>query len=46
MSRFQDISFEIDHLKNILVKKNYPLNFIDSCIISFLNKSYTPKVVV
>ena len=29
-----------------LKKNNYPLNFIDSCIKSFLNKLYTPKVVV
>ena len=27
-------------------QNNYPLNFIDSCIKSFLNKLYTPKVVV
>ena len=38
--------FEIDHLKTILIKNNYPLNFIDSCIKSFLNKLYTPKVIV
>ena len=29
-----------------LSKSSYPLNFIDSCIKSFLNKLYTPKVVV
>ena len=28
------------------MKNNYPLNFIDSCIKSFLNKLYIPKVVV
>ena len=38
--------FEIDHLKTILIKNNYALNFIGSCIKSFLNKLYTPKVVV
>ena len=38
--------FEIDHLKTILIKNNYPLNLIDSCIKSFLHKLYTPKVVV
>ena len=43
---FKTFQFEIDHLKNILKKNNYPLNFIDSCIKSFLNKLYTPKVVV
>ena len=43
---FKTFHFEIDHLKNILIKNNYPLNFIDSCIKSFLNKLYTPKVVV
>ena len=35
----------LHHLKNILIKNNYPLNFIDSCIKSFLNKIYTPKVI-
>ena len=30
-------------LKTILIKNNYPLNFIDSCIKPFLNKLYTPK---
>ena len=43
---FKTFHFEIDHLKTILIKNNYPLNFIDSCIKSFLNKSYTRKVVV
>ena len=28
------------------MKNNYPPNFIDSCIKSFLNKLYTPKVIV
>ena len=28
------------------MKNNYPPNFIDSCIKSFLNKFYTPKVIV
>ena len=37
--------FEIDLLK-LLMKSNYPPNFIDSCIKSFLNKLYTPKVAV
>ena len=43
---FKTFHFEIDHLKTILIKNNYPLNFIHSCIKSFFNKSYTPKVVV
>ena len=43
---FKAFHFEIDHLKTILIKSNYPLNFIDSCIKSFLNKLYTPKVVI
>ena len=29
---FKTFHFEIDHLKTILIKNNYPLNFIDSCI--------------
>ena len=43
---FKTFHFEIDHLKTILIKNNYPLNFIDSCIKSFFNKLYAPKVVV
>ena len=43
---FMTFHFEIDHLKTILIKNNYPLNFIDSCIKSFLNKLCTPKVMV
>ena len=43
---FKTFHFEIDHLKTIFIKNNYPLNFIDSCIKSFLNKLYTPKVMV
>ena len=42
---FKTFHFEIEYLKAILIKNNYPLNFIDSCIKSFLNKLYTPKVV-
>ena len=41
---FKTFHFEIDHLKTILIKNNYPLNFIDLCIKSFLNKFYTHKV--
>ena len=36
---FNTFHFEIE-------KNNYPSNFIDSCIKSFLNKLYTPKVMV
>ena len=43
---FKTFHFEIDHLKTILIKNNYSLNFIDSCIKPFLNKLYTRKVVV
>ena len=43
---FKTFHLEIYHLKTILIKNNYPLNFIDSCVKSFLNKLYTPKVVV
>ena len=43
---FKTFHFEIGHLKTILIKNNYPLNFIDSCIKSFLNKLCTPKVMV
>ena len=35
---FKTFHFEIDHLKTILIKNNYSLNFIDSCIKSFLKK--------
>ena len=43
---FKTFHFEIDHLKTILMKNNCPPNFIDSCIKSFLNKLYAPKVIV
>ena len=43
---FKTFHFEIYHLKTILIKNNYPLNFKDSCVKSILNKLYTPKVVV
>ena len=43
---FKTFHFEIDHMKTILIKNYYPLNFIDSCIKSFLNKLDTPKVMV
>ena len=43
---FKTFHFEIDYLKTILIKINYPLSFIDSCIKSFLNKLYTRKIVV
>ena len=43
---FKMFPFEIDHLKTILIKNNYPLNFIDSSMKSFCNKLYTPKVMV
>ena len=37
---------EIDHLKTILQKNNYPSNFIDLCIKSFFNNLYPPKIIV
>ena len=43
---FKTFHFEIDYLKTILMKNNYLLNFIDLYIKSFLNKLYTPKVIV
>ena len=43
---FKSFHFEINHLKTILIKNNYPSNFIDLYIKSFLNKLYTPKVMV
>ena len=43
---FKIFHFEIDHLKTILIRNNYPPNFIDSCIKSFLNKLYVPNVMV
>ena len=43
---FKTFHFEIDHLKTILIKNYYPLKFRDSCIKSFLNKLYKPKVMV
>ena len=45
-SDFKTFHFEIEHLKTILIKNNYPLNFIDTCIKSFLHKLYTLKVML
>ena len=46
MLYFQDIHLEIDHLKTMIRKINYPLSFIDSCIMLFIKKLYTPKIIV
>ena len=43
---FKTLHFEIDQLKTILKKHNHPMNFMGSCIRSFLNKLYRPKVMV
>ena len=43
---FKTFHLEIDHLKTILIKNNYPPNFVDLFIKSFLNKLYIPKVIV
>ena len=43
---FKIFHFETDNLKTIFIKKNYNLNFIYSCIKSFLNKLCEPKGVV
>ena len=43
---FKTFHFEINHLKAILMKNNYPPNFINSWVKSFLNKLHTPKVTV
>ena len=43
---FKTFHFELDHLKTILIKNEYHLNFIDSCIKYFLNELCTPKVVI
>ena len=32
---------EVKRLREILAKNTYPLEFIDQCITSFLNKQYT-----
>ena len=43
---FQDISFWNWSFEDYPYKKLFPLNFIDSCVKSFLNNLYTPKAVV
>ena len=44
---FEDISFWNWSFEDyILIKSNYPLNLIATCIESFLHKLYTPKVMV
>ena len=46
MAWFQEILVWNWSFEDYPYKKNYPLNFIDSCVKSFLNKLYTPRVVV
>ena len=43
---FKTFHFEIDHLKTILIKNNYLLNFIDFRIKSFFKKLFSPIVIV
>ena len=43
---FKTFHVQIDHLKSILMKNNNPPNLISSCIKSFVNNLYTPKVIV
>ena len=43
---FQNVSFWNWSFEDYSYKKSYPLSFIDSCIKSFFNKLYTPKVTV
>ena len=40
------MDFEIDKLKSILYKNNYPQDLIDKCIKQFLDKILAPKPVV
>ena len=43
---FQDISFLNRSFEDYPHEKQNPPSFIDSCIKSFLNKLYAPKVFV
>ena len=43
---FKAFHLIIDHLKTVLIKNKYPLNFIELCSKSFLNKLYTAKVMI
>ena len=43
MSKFQ---FEIEKLKEILLSNGYSNNFIDKCILKFMNKLYIKKAVI
>ena len=43
---FKTFHFEIDHLKTILIKNNYLLNFIDFRIKSFFKKLFSPIAIV
>ena len=45
-SDFIKFHHEIDKLKSILYKNNYPRDLIDKCIKEFLDKILTPKLVV
>ena len=43
---FKPFHLEFDHLKTILRKNIYTVNFSNSCIKSFVNKLYAPNVIV
>ena len=45
-SDFMKFYYEIDKLKRILYKKNYPRDLIDKCIKEFVDKILAPKPVV
>ena len=43
---FKTYQLENNNFSTIFRKNNYPEDFIDLCIKSFLNNLYTPKVIV
>ena len=45
-SSFKKFHLEIEKLKSIFKNNSYPVNFIDICIKSFLDKLYVPKRVL
>ena len=45
-SNIENFHIEVEHLRSILKRKNYPVNITDQCIKRFLDKLYVPKQIV
>ena len=42
----ENFHIEVEHLRSIFKRNNYPVNIIDQCIKKFLDKLYVPNQIV